>query len=312
MEDFKVIKTVDLKRTVLTLKLLKDKRLAAGNDFFILNIYNLTNYEPDIIIKKEFDSFITNINQLANGDLIVTARNIVKIIKLTKTTFSVMQRIELTGGIFDMGYGSGGIYMICNKIIELNNNDLAICIRYHNLIQLWKKKDDGKYFYYDNLIEKEKSINEILEIRPNYLLTDNDHYNHLAIWDIKSKNITTILNNIRVNDIISDNKSAILNEKTIAYCGRSYLYIIEIRKFFVIQKIKSKEDLISICLFSKNILFVGDYKGVLYQYELEDSNIKIKNKESLKYEEICSIIKIDDNRLAIGFAKDKLLFLQKK
>ena len=97
MEDFKLIKTIDLKWPVLTLKLLKDKRLAAGNEFFKLNIYNLTNYEPDIIIEKEFDSFITNINQLANDDLIVTARNLVKIIKITKTTYSVIQRFELTG-----------------------------------------------------------------------------------------------------------------------------------------------------------------------------------------------------------------------
>ena len=312
MEDFKLIKTVDLKRTALTLKLLKDQRLAAGNEFYILNIYNLNNYEPDIIIEKEFDSFITNINQLANDDLIVTARNLVKIIKITKTTYSVIQRFELTGGIFDMGYGSGGIYMICNKIIELNNNDLAICIRYHNLIQLWKKKDDGNYFNYDNLIEKERSINEILEIRPNFLLSDHNRYKHLVIWDIKNKKINTILKNIHVNDIISDNKSAILNAKTIAYCGSSYLYIIEKRKFFVIQKIKSKEDLVSICLFSKNILFVGDYKGVLYQYEIEGSNIKIKDKKSFEYKEICSMVKIDENRLAIGFSQNKLLFLQKK
>jgi len=70
--------------------------------------------------------------------------------------------------------------------------------------------------------------------------------------------------------------------------------------------------LISICLFSKNILFVGDYRGVLYQYEIEGSNIKIKDKKALEYKEICSIAKIDENRLAIGFSKNKLFFLQKQ
>ena len=87
---------------------------------------------------------------IINAELIASSYNIVKIIKITKNTFSIIQSIKLTGGIFDIGYGSGGIYMICKKISELSNNDLAICIRYHNLIQLWKK-ENGKYFNYDNL-----------------------------------------------------------------------------------------------------------------------------------------------------------------
>ena len=305
------IKEVDLNQPVLTLKLLKDKRLAAGNQFGILNIYDLISYKPDIIIKNEFKEWITNINQLANGELIVSSENIVKIIKIEKKTFSVIQNITLTGGIFDMGYGSGGIYMICDKIIELSNNDLAICIRYHNLIQLWKN-ENGQYFNYGNLIEKKRSIYEIFEIRLNYLLSDNNHYNHLVVWNIENKQIITVLKNIFVNDIISDNKTSILNENRFAYCGSSYLYIIDINKFYVVEKIRSKENLTSICLFNKIILFVGDYKGLLYKYEIEGYNIKIKDKNLLKYEEICSITKVDPNRLAIGFGKNKLLILQKK
>ena len=180
MEGFTTIKEIDLKHEVLTLKLLKDKRLAAANEYRTLNIYDLISYTPDIIMEDVCKSWITNINQLANGDLIVSSSNTVKIIKISKNTFSIIQEIELKGGIFDMGYGSGGIFMICDKIIELQNNDLAICIRYHNLIQLWKK-ENGKYFNCDNLIEKNKSIYEIFEIRQNYLLSDNDHYNHLII-----------------------------------------------------------------------------------------------------------------------------------
>ena len=129
--------------------------------------------------------------------------------------------------------------LICNKIIELSNNDLAICIRYHNLIQLWKK-ENGKYFNYDNLIEKHKSIYEIFEIRQNYLLSDNDHYNHLIIWDIKNKQIVTMLKNIISKSIISDNKTSILNKKTIAYFGKEYLYIIEKKNFLLFKKQKAK------------------------------------------------------------------------
>ena len=176
MEGFMIIKNIDLNESVLTLKLLKDKRLAAGNNFGTLNIYDLFSYKPDIIIEDLFNRWISNINQLANDDVIVSSYDNVKIIKITKNTFRIIQCFKLTGGIFDMGYGSGGIYMNCNKIIELNNNDLAICIRYHNLIQLWKK-ENGKYFKYDNLIEKNRSIYEIFEIRQNYLLSDNDYYN---------------------------------------------------------------------------------------------------------------------------------------
>ena len=106
------IKEVDLNQPVLTLKLLKDKRLAAGNQFGILNIYDLISYKPDIIIENLFQEWLSNINQLSNGDLIASSYNIVKIIKRTKNTFSIIQSIKLTGGIFDIEYSSGGIYMI--------------------------------------------------------------------------------------------------------------------------------------------------------------------------------------------------------
>ena len=311
MEGFCPIKEIDLNREVLTLKLLKDKRLAAGNNFGKLNIYNLDNYQPDIIIEGQFNKWITNIIQISNGDLIVSSQKIVKIIKITKNTFSIIQNIELTGGVYDMGYGCGGIYLITSKIIELNNKILAISIYRNNLIQLWKK-DNGFYFNYDNLIEKEPSINEIFEINPNYLLSDNDYYKHLVIWDIKNKQKKAILKGIKVNTIISDNKTSFINKKVIAYCGNKYLYIIEINKFFIFQIIKLENDLISICLFSKNILFIGNNKGILYQFEIDNLNFRIKDKNKLEYKEICSITKIDDNRLAIGFCKSILLILKNK
>jgi hypothetical protein len=162
MKGFYIKKKIDLNKKVLSLKLLKDKRLAAGNNFNILNIYDLKRYKPDIIISGIFDDFITNINQLKNENLIVSSKNVVKIIKITKNTYDVIQTLILRGGIFEGVGGFGGIYLIHDKIIELNNNDLAICIRYHNLIQLWKK-ENGKYFKYD-LIEKNRSIYEIFEI----------------------------------------------------------------------------------------------------------------------------------------------------
>lgn len=230
MEGFELTKEFDLNNSVLILKLLKDKRLAAGNNFGILNIYDLISYEPDIIIKNEFKQWITNINQLSNEDLIVSSNEIVKIIKIEKNTYSVIQRIKLTGGIFECGYGSGGIYMICNKIIELSNNDLAICIRYHNLIQLWKKKN-GECYHYDDLIEENKSICEIFEIKKNYLLSDNNHYHHLVIWDTEKKQINTILKDIIVNYIISDTKTSFLNKKQ--------LLIVDFHIYILLRKTNS-------------------------------------------------------------------------
>ena len=122
------------------MKLLKDKRLAAGNYFATLNIYDLKTYKPYIIISGIFNRFISNINQLKNENLIVSSDEVVKIIKITKNTFNIIQSLILKGGVFDCGGGFGGIYVIKDKIIELNNEDLAILIRSNNLIQLWKKK----------------------------------------------------------------------------------------------------------------------------------------------------------------------------
>jgi hypothetical protein len=315
MKGFYIKKKIDLNKKVLSLKLLKDKRLAAGNNFYILNIYDLKRYKPDIIISGIFEGFITNINQLKNENLIVSSSwGDVKIIKITKNTFNVIQSIKLRGGIFEGGGGFGGIYIIHDKIIELNNNDLAITIYQNDLIQLWKKENEN-YFKYDSLIEK-NYISEIFEIKPNLLLSDNDHHNHLVVWDLKNKQKISILNGIKVNGIFSDNKTCFINEKSIAYCGRSNLYIIEINNLCVIQKIKIlKEELISICLFSKNILFVGGINGILYQYKIKGKKITLKDKKNLKFKnfkEISSIVKLDENAFAFGCCSNKLFFMQKK
>ena len=312
MKDFYIKKIIDLNDSVLSLKLLKDKRLAAGNYFATLNIYDLKTYKPDIIISGIFNGFISNINQLKNENLIVSSGKVVKIIKITKNTFNIIQSLILTGGIFNCGGGFGGIYVIMNKIIELNNEDLAILIASNNLIQLWKKEKD-KYLKYDNLIDKGKEISEIFEIKPNIILSDNSNYKHLVIWNVENKQKITILKGINVNDVISDNKTCFINENSIAYCGNSNLYIIEINNFYINQKIEiNKEYLISICLFSKNILFIGGNKGKLYQFEIEGKNITLKDKNDLKFEEeISSIVKLDENTFAFGCCANQLFFMKK-
>ena len=311
MKDFYIKKIIDLNDSVLSLKLLKDKRLAAGNYFATLNIYDLKTYKPDIIISGIFDSFISNINQLKNENLIVSSGKVVKIIKITKNTFNIIQSLILTGGVFDCGGGFGGIYVIKNKIIELNNEYLVILIKSNNLIQLWKKEKD-KYLKYDNLIDKGKEISEIFEIKPNILLSDNSNYKHLVIWNVENKQKITILKGINVNDVISDNKTCFINEKLIAYCGDLNLYIIEINNFYINQKIEIFEYLISTCLFSKNILFIGGNKGTLYQYEIEEKNITLKDKNHLKIKkEISSIVKLDENTFAFGCCANQLFFMKK-
>ena len=312
MKDFYIKKIIDLNDSVLSLKLLKDKRLAAGNYFATLNIYDLKTYKPDIIISGIFNNFISNINQLKNENLIVSSGKVVKIIKITKNTFNIIQSLILTGGIFDGSFGLGGIKVIKDKIIELNNEDLAILIKSNNLIQLWKKEKD-KYLKYDNLIDKGKKISEIFEIKPNIILSDNSNYKHLVIWNVENKQKITILKGINVNDVISDNKTCFINENSIAYCGNSNLYIIEINNFYINQKIEiNKEYLISICLFSKNILFIGGNKGKLYQFEIEGKNITLKDKNDLKIKkEISSIVKLDENTFAFGCCANQLFFMKK-
>ena len=75
-------------------KLLKDKRLAAGNNFGTLNIYDLFTYKPDIIIENLFNKWISNINQLSNGQLITSSYNIVKIIKIAKNKFTLFKALN--------------------------------------------------------------------------------------------------------------------------------------------------------------------------------------------------------------------------
>ena len=70
--------------------------------------------------------------------------------------------------------------------------------------------------------------------------------------------------------------------------------------------------MISICLFSKNILFIGGNKGKLYQFEIEGKNITLKDKNDLKFEEeISSIVKLDENTFAFGCCANQLFFMKK-
>ena len=120
----------------------------------------------------------------------------------------------------------------------------------------------------------------------------------------------------KVNYIISDKKTCFINEKSIAYCGVSYLYIIEINNLYINQKIKIQNDkLISICLFSKNILFVGGINAKIYQFEIEEKNLNLRDEFNLnfkRFKEISSIVKLDENSFAFGCCAYDLYFMKKK
>jgi hypothetical protein len=132
IENMNNIKTLNNNEGgIYCLKILDDGRLAAGDKYSNLIIYNKETFNPDIIIQNNL-SYLWNFTQLKNKNIAcLFGYNTLKIIKIKNNNYEDIQIIK--------NAHNDDI----NKIIELKNENL-ITFSWDYSFKIWKLNNNNK------------------------------------------------------------------------------------------------------------------------------------------------------------------------
>ena len=176
---------------------------------------------------------------------------------------------------------------VITKIIELKNENL-ITFSWDYSFKIWKLNNNNKY----EKIEEFKDSNKLsdgLEIKDNeiilYALKTNPR--SLVFYNLIKKEKIKTLNNLQlyITNLIRIIK---INDNEVAVAGNGKVYLIDINNYLILHEINSDCRNDCILKLSNNLFLIGDEKGTITQYKIENKKIikessKIKSHENAIY-----------------------------
>ena len=171
---------------ICCLKTLEDGRLAAGDEYSNLIIYNKETFEPEIIIQNNL-SYLWNFTQLKNKNIACSFYNdfTLKIIKIKNN--NEYENIQIIKNAHN-----GWI----NKIIELKNENI-ITFSDDYSFKIWKLNNNNKY---ENIKEFKDSniLSDRLEIKDNEIILYSLFTNQpsLVFYNLNKNEKIKTLNNL--------------------------------------------------------------------------------------------------------------------
>ena len=261
---------------IYCLKILNNNKIGFITNY-LLKIYNLKNFNEDFTLKDPLNQFIYFI-QLNNGNIILSSnQNQMFLYQINNNKFNNIQTIK-------------GHLKPVIKIIEMFNNNL-ISLSLDLTMKIWKKDFNNVYANISTIFCNNK-INDLFEPKQNYLITDCIN-NSISIWDLKKEIKIDTINNINVNSYINDYFLKFNN--LILYCGKNFIYSIDLNTFKLLQSFNNQIYNLTICKFNNNSFLIGNNKGEIIQYELINNKIELKEiKKNAHNDYINNIIKLND------------------
>jgi hypothetical protein len=278
---------------VYCLKILNNNKIGFITNY-LLKIYNLINYNEINTIKDPFNQFIYFI-QLNDENIILSSnQNQMFLYQINNNKFNNIQTIK-------------GHLKPVIKIIEMFNNNL-ISLSLDLTMKIWKKDFNNVYMNISTIFCNNK-INDLFEIKQNYLITDCIN-NSISIWDLKKEIKIDTINNIYVNSYINDYFLKFNN--LILYCGKNFIYSIDLNTFKLLQSFNNQIYNLTICKFNNNSFLIGNNKGDIIQYNLINNKIELKEiKKNAHNDYINNIFKLNDF-IFISCGNDGLLKIWNK
>ena len=266
------------------MKILKDKRISIGNENSILTIFNNFTFEIDIKINNNLQELFY-IEQLKNTNLCLSFKTTIRILKLSKKSFKIIQDIK--------NAHESEIW----QIKELYNNFL-ISVSHDKHLKIWTLNENK---YIQNFILKENNyFNDIIETKPNEIIFDV--YECVIFFNIKEKKQIEKINDLNLTCAGRGNSMILFNENVIIG-GEKKIYFIDINNYNINKSFNCDFNIYSINLFKKNHFLVGDRNGKIIEFNIEQNQpISIKNSHNDK---IYSIVIFNDFIISAG--KDKII-----
>ena len=249
------------KGTIWCLKTLYDGRLAAGDEYSNLIIYDKQIFNPDIIIQNNLKD-LYNFTQLKNKNIACSFKSFytLKIIKIkNKNEYENIQIIKNAHNKW------------INKIIELKNENI-VSFSWDYSFKIWKINNNN--FEIKNEFKDIKELSDGLEIKDNeiilYALKTSPQ--SLVFYDLnKNEKIKTLNNlNLNINCLCRIIK---LNENEAVVAGEGKVYLIDIKNYLILHEINSDCNNYCILKLSNNLFLIGDEKGNINQFNIENKKI---------------------------------------
>ena len=276
IENMNIFKTLNNnKGTIYCLKTLEDGRLAAGDEYSNLIIYNQETFNPDIIIQNNLGDLF-NFTQLKNKNIACSFYNnfTLKIIKIKNNDYETIQTINYAHD--DQ----------INKILELKNGNL-ITFSHDFSFKIWKLNNNNEYEKI-NKIEDSNKLSDGIEIKDNKIIlyTLNSNPQSLVFYDLNKNIKIKTLNNLNLS-LSCSCKIIKIKDDEIAVAWNKKVYLIDINNYEILYEINSDYNNKCILKLSNNLFIIGDDKGTITQYKIENRRIII----------ISSKIRAHENRI---------------
>jgi len=282
---------------IYCIAILKNKRLVSGGNDSKIIVYDKNYTHPDLEI-NEHSSAITSLIVASNGNLISSSCDkTLKIFKIEENNnksglnlnYYLLQTINTTHS---------------NNIIhvrELSSNKLVSC-SLDTQLNFYLPQNNN--YSLEITIDVPKSVYDFLEVLNDQLvisLADS-----LQLFSIKNRKFIKELKEISCYPDWVNNCLCLLKQNYLVVCGCSYLYVVDLVQFKLLNKINTNSNNISLCCWNDR-LFVGTDKGMIQEYKIDEMNLsKISFKEKCHQNYIWQIL-IDDEGNIISCSHDNYI-----
>ena len=282
---------------IYSIAILKNKRLVSGGYDAKIIVYDKNFTHPDLEI-NEHSSAVSSLVVASNGNLISSSCDkTLKIFKIEENNnksgsnlnYYLLQTINTTHS---------------NNIIhvrELSSNKLVSC---STDTQLNFYVPQNNNYSLEITIDVPKSVYDFLEVLNDQLVVS--FADSLQLFSIKNRKFIKELKEISCYTDWVNNCLCLIKQNYLAVCGNSYLYVVDLIQFKLLNKINTNSSNISLC-FWNNRLFVGTNNGMIQEYKVDDMNLsKISFKEKCHQNYIWQIL-IDNEGNLISCSHDNYI-----
>jgi len=324
---------VEIKRNILKLKLLQEKRKLLQEKFEILKKYEDDTYKNFNIKDKvsihiiKYDLSSIRCSTILKDGRFVTCDGNGKIIIYNNKTYQPVLTIkEHNDYINDIIQLSSGELVSCsddntikiyninknniqiiqtlkehkdrvNKIIELKNKQLVSC-SFDNSIIFYHKDSNNKYIK-DYSISTNGWNGPIIQTKDNeicYYEKDNDT---ICFYDLIKKNNIKKINDINATAYTYDNL-LMMSKDLLLIGGENIISIVNVNSYNIVRTIKISDsgNIFATLMLNKDMILTGDENGRLIQWKIENDNLKIiSKKENAHDDRILSLTKLGNGHI---------------
>ena len=287
-DDFDNFFNLNNSQEINCMKILKDKRLAIGNESSILTIFNNSTFEIDIKINNNLHELFCIEQLKKNGNLCLSFKTTIRILTLSKKSFKIIQDIK--------NAHDSEIW----QVKELYNNFIISCSHDKHL-KIWTFNHAENKYTKSFTLKENNYFNDILETKPNEIIFDV--YECLVFFNVKEKKQIEKINDLNLTCAGRGNSMILINENVVIG-GEKKIYFVDINNYSINKVINCDFNVYSICLFKQKQFLVGDRNGKLIQFNYDDNQpVSIKNHPH--NDKIYSIVIFNDFVISAG--KDKIV-----